>query len=195
MNNIDRKTAPLKWNEATLILQKLESEKKYNDLLLLSVGFFTGYRIGDILKAKYSDFNGRTLDIKESKTKKQRSIIIIDELRRIVNLCKKELNRKDEYYLFTNTRYNTNKPITVHTAIQRIKKILSYYKVQNTVLSSHTLRKTFALRYYEHYKKVVGSDRAMIALSKILNHSSTETTRTYICIDTEIEKDIFDTFF
>lgn len=50
-----RSTKPLDWKEAKKALLLLESEERYHDLLILAGGFYTGYRIGDMLELKYKD--------------------------------------------------------------------------------------------------------------------------------------------
>ncbi len=189
-----RSTKPLKWKEAKKALLFLESEEKYHYLLIIAVGFYTGYRIGDMLELKYEDFEGDALNITERKTSKQRPVPVIGDLRRIVTLCQEQFNRKPEHYLFIRTRFFTNQPITTAAAITRIRKALQFAGVKGKHLTAHTLRKTFALRYYELARETEGDYRALNELSKQLNHASTEVTRRYIGLEEQIVQNIFDNF-
>lgn len=61
-------------------------------------------------------------------------------------------------------------------------------------ISMHTLRKTFALRYFELLKDDVGEQRALIDLRKQLNHTDVNTTRRYIGLTQSTRKDVFQNF-
>jgi integrase len=190
----DKSTKPIPWNTALKVLAKLEKDEKYEWLLLLAVGFNSGYRLSDLLHLKFSDFakDKNILDITERKTSKQRPIKIFDEERRIVKLCQKKLKKRDSDYLFTNSRYTANKPISKAAAITRVKQSLTYCRVNGSQLSSHTLRKTFALHFFREFEDRVGSHRALIATSKQLNHADTNTTQLYIGVDELTEIDVFE---
>jgi len=189
-----RATKPLKWKRAKKVLLLLEAEKEYHYLLIVAVGFYTGYRLSDLLKLKYSYFKNDKLRITEDKTSKQRPVPIVSELRRIVQLCQEQLKRKDEHYLLVRTRFFTNQPITKAAAITRIRKALESSGIRGKHLSAHTLRKTFALRYYELARATEGDYRALNELSKQLNHASTDTTRRYIGLEEQVVQNIFDNF-
>jgi len=187
-------TRPLRWIEARKVMLFLENEKDYHHLLIVSIGFYTGYRITDILSLKYSDFKGEYLDITERKTSKQRAVKIIDELRRIVTLCQTALKKKDKHFIFTRMRFNSDKPISTEAGIERIAKALTKAGVQAKKKTGHVLRKTFALRYFELAKEAVGEERALIELSDMLNHASKKVTRMYLGLSEQVQQDIFDSF-
>jgi len=187
-------TKPLDWKEAKKVMLFLESEKDYHSLLMVSVGFFTGYRIADILSLKYSDFQADHLEVTERKTSKQRAIQVIPELRRIVELCQKELKKKDDHFLFTSMRYNSNKPISKVSGIARVRTALTKAGVKAKRLTAHVLRKTFALRYFELMREAHGDERALIELSDILNHASAKVTREYLGLSEKAKADIFAKF-
>lgn len=189
-----RTTKPLQWKEAKKVLLFLEAEKKYHYLLITAVGFYTGYRISDMLELKYEDFTKAILDITERKTSKQRPVPVIAELKRIVQLCQVALKRKDAHYLFVRTRFFSNQPISKAAAITRIRKALQFGGIKGKHLTAHTLRKTFALRYYELARATEGDYRALNELSKQLNHASTDITRRYIGLEEQVVQNIFDNF-
>lgn len=188
-----RQTQPLKWLEAKKALAHLQIGKDWAGLLILAVGFYSGYRLGDMLKLKFSDFKQQRLEITEQKTSKQRSIPIATELRSLVELCRINTKKDGSNFLFTNTRYNSNKPISIQAAITRIKTTLKKCGFVGQ-LSGHTLRKTFALRYYELMSDRNGEYRALSELAKQLNHSNTDVTRRYICIDKKEIESVFADF-
>lgn len=195
MNKNKRTTRPISWKEMKKGLLLLEQDEKWEYLLIVSVGIFTGYRIGDMLELKFSDFNREILDITERKTTKQRQVKIIDELRRIVILCQDKLKRKDEHYLFIRERFFANKPISVVSGIARIRKALQYAGIKGKHLTAHALRKTFALRYYQLMSETEGDYRALSELSKQLNHANTDTTRRYIGIEEKVIENVFENFY
>lgn len=188
---------PIEWTRAKKALEKLEKAGDYNGLLLLAAGFYTGFRIGDILTLKFGDFGGKVLTVTEEKTGKVRTIEIMDTLRAVVAQCKKQLKKKDTDHLFTRLRYTDNKPITTAAAITRIRETLErcgFSESKDGNLSAHTLRKTFALRYFDVMQNEVGEYRALSELAKQLNHSNTEITRRYICVDKQTVSEVFAKF-
>ena len=177
-------TAPLKWIEAQNLLKLLKVDNKHNTRLLFSIGFYTGLRISDILQIKWSDIissNGEpkeTLSRKETKTGKFREIEINETLREVIEEAYKYENPKSlSLYCFTFKRHKLKKPLTVTGANKRIKTTFEKYSITTQNPSSHTLRKTFALRVFEANDK---SEEALILLSEIFNHSSIAITRKYI---------------
>jgi len=115
----------------------------------------------------------------------------------IVRTCKGAAKAKDSDYLFTNSRYKANKPISTAAAITRIRETLEFCgfsESRNGNLSAHTLRKTFALRYFELMQEQVGEYRALSELAKQLNHANTDVTRRYICLDVQTVTNVFANF-
>jgi integrase len=194
----EQQCKPLAWTAAKKALTNLEKKGEYQNLALLAVGFYTGLRISDILQRKFIDFlKADTITVTEQKTKKERTIQITQTLKNIVQACKVELKKKDQDFIFTNNRYKSNKPITAAAAITRINQSLvscGFSEDKSGNLSGHTLRKTFALRYYELAANEVGEFRALSELSKILKHSNIEVTRRYICLDKQTQANIFTNF-
>jgi len=188
---------PIEWTKAKKALDKLEKAGNYNAWLLLTVGFYTGLRIGDILSLKYGDFNNDSLTITEQKTGKTRNIPIVQTLHNVIATCKASNKANDTIFLFTNSRYKANKPITTAAAITRIRETLEFCgfsESKNGNLSAHTMRKTFALRYFELMQDEVGEYRALSELAKQLNHANTDVTRRYICLDIQTVTNVFANF-
>jgi integrase len=67
-------TGAIPWEDFKSLIGKLERDVNFKYCLLISIGVFTGLRIGDILKLRYTDFSGggyficdRTKDKKDPK--------------------------------------------------------------------------------------------------------------------------------
>lgn len=178
-------TAPLKWTTAMKLLAIMrESDELAESRLLFALGFYTGLRISDMLQLRWDDLESSVLEIEEQKTSKFRKIdfnkklqVIIKEVRYIVQ------PQSANQLIFKGKRGpNRNKPLTVVGANNRIKQIFKRFDIITQNPSSHTLRKTFALRVYEVNQR---SEDALILLSEMFNHSNISITRKYIGITQE----------
>jgi integrase len=178
-------TAPLKWTTAMKLLAIMrESDDLAESRLLFALGFYTGLRISDILKLRWIDLEKPILIIEEQKTKKTRRIDLNSKLQAIVEQVRaivQPIDRQD--YIFKGRRGpGKNKPLTVVGANNRIRQVFARFDIQTQNPSSHTLRKTFALRVYNVNQR---SEDALILLSEIFNHSNISITRKYIGITQE----------
>ena len=191
----DKTTSPLKWVEATKAIDYLEKHEKWHELLLIAVGCYTGYRLIDLLKLKFEDFDGDSISIIAQKTGKPRTVKIYDRLKRIVEKCRIRLGRRKNHHLFIRARFFSDTPISRRAAITRIKDGFNFAGIERTMLSGHTLRKTYALRKFEGLKAKIGDYRALNEVRKDLRHASVEVTRRYLGIPEsqldEIMEEIF----
>lgn len=176
----------IEWNAMLGLLSRLKKDKRIKEYLLIGSGSYLGLRASDLLKLKWSNvLNTNEILIIEQKTGKTRQIILSDSVKEIFefvsNLLIKEGKFNNDNYLFAN-RQNGN--LSIQYVNRLLKKVVNDYgiKVQNA--STHTLRKTFGKRVWEMDGK---SERGLIYLSQIFNHSNTGITRRYIGI---IEQDI-----
>ena len=80
--------------------------------------------------------------------------------------------------------------ISVQYINKHLKLIASKYKISKdaSTIKSHSLRKSFGRRVFEVNDN---SERALILLSDILNHTSAKTTKVYLGIR---EKEIQDVY-
>ena len=174
------------WNSLLGLLQRLKKDGKHREYLLIGTGCYLGLRASDLLNLKWEDvIDKKELTLFEVKTGKKRKLIINDNLSLIFKSVYSQLITKNESllgkYIFMNR--NGNK-----LSIQYVNRILHdvfrdyNIKVQNG--STHTLRKTFGKRVWEMDGK---SERSLIYLSQIFNHSNSQVTRRYIGI---IQEDI-----
>lgn len=86
-----------------------------------------------------------------------------------------------QHHLFVNRK---GEKVSIQYINRLLKKTFSDYGVKTQNASTHTLRKTFGKRVWEMDGK---SERSLIYLSQIFNHSSVSITRRYIGI---VEEDI-----
>ena len=178
-------TAPLKWTTAMKLLAIMrESNELAESRLMMALGFYTGLRISDILKLRWEDLQNPILEMAEQKTGKTRRINFNKKLQVITQEVKSIIQPLDyNQFIFKGKRGpNRNQSLTVVGANNRIKQVFERFDIVTQNPSSHTLRKTFALRVYETNQR---SEDALILLSEIFNHSNISITRKYIGITQE----------
>ena len=158
----------------------MERDGNYKYCLLISIGVFTGLRIGDILKLRYTDFSGGDiLSVIEQKTKKTRRIKLNHDLLEIISRVKrKQLIDDDNQFIFLN-KYGT-KPIDKSWVNVSLKKIFRKYKVSvDGNVSTHMFRKTLGRRVLELNNY---SNQSIVLLMELFGHSSMGITKRYLGI-------------
>lgn len=178
-------TAPLKWTAAMKLLAVMqEQDELAESRLLFALGFYTGLRISDILRLRWSDLEQPFLVLNEKKTGKERRIDFNAKLLRIVAQTRKVMRPENNNdFIFKGKRGpQREKSLTVVGANNRIKAIFEQFDIATQNPSSHTLRKTFALRVYDAHQR---SEDALILLSEMFNHNNISITRKYIGITQE----------
>ncbi len=180
----------IEWNKLQSLILKLERDGDWKFSLLLSIGGFTGLRIGDILSLRWIDvIDKEFIEITEKKTKKYRKIKLNPSLIEIINRIVSSLTIENiEDHIFLN-RFKTS-TISIQYVNRKIKEIMERYKVVKNpqMIKSHSLRKSFGRRVFENNDN---SERSLILLSEILNHSSIKTTKIYLGIR---DKEIYDVY-
>jgi integrase len=174
-------TAPLSRKEAKTILTALRGDDDKKSLLLFSLGFYTGFRISDILSITWEQLRTNEIAIIEKKTNKHRTVPIKSDLRSIIDFC--DTDSTNETFCFVGEKHNTGKAMTTQGANKRIKRVFDKYAIKTQNASSHTLRKTFAFNLYTQLGK---DNHALIVVSKILNHQNTGITRDYLGVTHKI---------
>ena len=169
------------WNAMLGLLQRLKQDGKYREHLLIATGCYFGLRANDLLNLKWQDvLNMDEVKIRESKTGKVRSITVNTNLAASFRMVSNELTKKgtlkSEDFLFSNR--NGGK-LSIQYVNRILHQVFSRYNVKIQNGSTHTLRKTFGKRVWEMDGK---SERALIYLSQIFNHSNSQVTRRYIGI-------------
>ena len=180
----------IEWDKLQLLTQQLERDKDYKFCLLITVGMFTGLRISDILSLHWNDLlNREHLEITEKKTKKYRKILINPQLRDMVVRISGKIKPHDPTQFIFMNRWNT-KPISPQYVNWKLKDLMKRYQVvkECSKIKSHSLRKSFGRRVWENNEK---SERGLILLNEIFNHSSIKMTVTYLGIR---QQEIFDVY-
>ena len=166
----------MEWDTMLNLVLKLKRDKNYVFSLLLGVGCRIGLRISDLLTLRWIDLSDKdVLVFIEHKTGKTREITIHPDLKTFLNEMMELMNPDMEDYLFANS---IGQPYSIQHINRRLKQLCKLYKIKGRY-SSHSFRKTLARRAFE----VSGeSEKTLILLSDLLNHSSIEITRRYLGI-------------
>ena len=180
----------IEWNSLLGLLVRLKKEKRNREYLLIGTGVYLGLRASDLLNLRWSDLMDKDeVAITEKKTGKPRYITINISLKDILSYVSIEQAKHGIFnmdgYLFAN-RYGDK--MSIQYINRLLKKTFSDYGVKTQNASTHTLRKTFGKRVWEMDGK---SERSLIYLSQIFNHSSIGITRRYIGIVQEDIRDIY----
>jgi integrase len=137
----------------------------------------TGLRNSDIMKLTFDDMQRDTITIREKKTNKVKTIAINGNIRAII-----PHGASGDMFL---TRDKVN------ISIQHLNRVLKqvFSKEAKTLnISSHSLRKSFGRHVYESNNE---SDKILMLLSHLFNHSNTAITRTYLGLKQEELNNIY----
>ena len=159
----------------------INSDKQSVIGLYIIVSIYTGLRISDVLRLKWSDLMKEDLVIKEKKTKKLRTIKINSTIHSV--LSKFNLNGEDDF-IFKSQKGSV-------FSIQQINRVLKEIfstESKHLNISSHSLRKSFGKRVYENNNE---SEKSLVYLSELFNHTSLSITRKYLGIRQEELNDIY----
>ena len=175
-NSDNTQTHPLEWNQAMSILYSLKGKGELKNLMLFALGCFTACRVSDLRSLTWEQIQQEELILTEKKTGKRRAIYFDPLFCEFRDWVITQYSKTPSGYIFRYERKGAaNKPITVQAINKRIKAVLNNFNIVGKK-SSHVLRKTFARRIYMNEP----SEHNLVLLSKILNHSSTSTTKLYI---------------
>jgi len=184
------KASYLEWDSMLVLLQKLERDGQYKFELLIAIGCFTGLRIGDLLKLRWSDvYNREDLELTEGKTKKFRSIKINPRLGDIISRLHEKMNVTDNNELLFLNKTRT-KAINIQYVNRRLKEIAKTYNLQIPAnsTSSHLFRKTLGRHVWTINNC---SEKSLLLLSELFNHSSVSVTKIYLGLKQEEIGDIY----
>jgi integrase len=141
------------------------------------IGFYiitsinVGLRIGDILELTFEDFRKGHKTFREQKTGKAKTVVFNETILKAFNKSYFSSNRTG--YVFTSQKGS------VYSRQQINRLLKEIFKSKDKNISSHSLRKTFGRRVYEKNNE---SDKALLMLNEIYNHSSIAQTRKYLDI-------------
>lgn len=180
----------IEWNSLLGLLVQLQKAKRNREFLLIGTGAYLGLRASDLLNLRWSDLLGKDeVTIMEKKTGKSRHISINTSLMTILEYVSSELTKQGKFNLYDFLFANRNgEKVSIQYINRLMKKTFADFGVRTQNASTHTLRKTFGKRVWEMDGK---SERSLIYLSQIFNHSSISITRRYIGIVQEDIRDIY----
>lgn len=153
----------------------LKSDKEKSFGLLIICGINLGLRVQDLLNLTFEDLRKEKIDIIEGKTKKKRTLIINNNIKKALN----SFDELDKGFCFKSQKQS----IFSKQHVNRLMK--KYFKGK---VSSHSLRKSFGRRVWENDNE---SERSLIYLSEIFNHSSIQMTRIYLGIRQEELNEVY----
>lgn len=159
----------------------IKTEKNYKLGFLVVLGINAGLRISDILKLKHEDFENDSISLTESKTNKKRIIRLNDNVKSAYELLKTRTDVRTGF-VFTS---NQSTVITVQYVNRKLKEM---FGGKNIAISSHSLRKTFGRQVWSNNNE---TDKALLYLSELFNHSSPAITKRYLGIRQEELDDIY----
>ena len=182
-------TSYIHWDTFVSLITRLESKGEYKFCLLISIGVFTGLRISDLLKLKYSDLlDKNTLVLIEQKTGKTRTIRINNDLQTLVQRIYKKQNLTHSNQLIFINRFGS-KPIDKSYVNVKLKEIFSKNRIKlDGNISSHILRKTLGRRVMELNNF---SNESLVLLMELFGHSSMSITKRYLGIRQQEINDIY----
>ena len=180
----------IEWEKLQSLTQKLERDGDWKFCTLITIGMFTGLRIGDLLTLHWCDIIGREhIELKEKKTGKTRKILINQQLRDTILRISTKLTGIDlNGFIFLN-RWGT-KTISPQFVNWKLKNLMKKYEVVKdpTKVKTHSIRKSFGRLVWENSEK---SEKGLIMLNEIFNHTSIKTTKIYLGIR---EKEMMDVY-
>jgi integrase len=162
-------------------MKMIKSDSNYKLGFLVVFGINTGLRISDILRLKVEDLNGDSISLVESKTNKKRIIKLNDNVKTAFKFLK-ERNPNIEGYVFTS---NQNTVLSKQYVNRKLKEV---FGSKSLAVSTHSLRKTFGRQVWSNNNE---TDKALLYLSELFNHSSPAITKRYLGIRQEELDDIY----
>jgi integrase len=159
-------------------IKLMESKKNINFGFYIIVAINTGLRIGDILRLTKEDFENKSKKFREQKTGKAKEVLLSHPT---ILKAFERLNLK-------GSKVFLSQKCSIYTPQQINRKLKVVFKSKDKNISSHSLRKSFGRRVYE---KNGETEKALVTLSKIYNHSSIGITRTYLDITKEEIENVY----
>lgn len=174
------------WNTMLRVVHELFKDKQYVMSIFISIGSFTGLRVGDLKTLTWEQLlSTEPFTIIEEKTGKKRQIKINSDLQKQIiqpsydslkiSSPKAKFLKSQKKCVFTTQRLNI-----------KLKEIKVKYKMKDVPhISCHSLRKTFGKKYYETQCELGKGNEALCMLMEMFNHSSQAITLRYLGIRQE----------
>lgn len=163
----------------------LNDDKNFRMGFLILLGINSGMRIRDLLNVSHKDLQGESFRITESKTQKNRVITINESVKKGYKILLDKLGTSNQ---IEDDKIFISQKGCVYTVRSINRKLKEIFPSRSKNISSHSLRKTFGRRVFITNSE---SQKSLIFLSAIFNHSSENITRTYLGIRAEELSDIY----
>lgn len=181
----------LPFDTATNLVRRLYRDEDYRMSLLIGCGIFFGLRISDLLSLTWSQIlNVEEFVIYEKKTGKRRVIRVNRGFQGHIQDCHRALNIKDDSQPCFLNRYGS--VISIQMINRNFKAMRVKYNLKINNFSTHTCRKTWALKVYQNENAEGRGEMALVLLSECLNHSSVAITRRYLGLKQEQIAGVYD---
>lgn len=168
------KVEPIQDKETIRECMEYLKYKNERNLVMFSIGIYTGLRISDILQLRVKDvYCKNRISIKQKKTKTYIDIPINLQLKRIL---KEYCKDKAPYDYLIKSREGVNKPITRVQAYNILKEMSEYFGIER--IGTHSMRKTAGFHMYKQSKDIG-------TIMKVLGHKEPSITLRYIGITEE----------
>lgn len=145
--------------------------------LLVITGVNLGLRISDLLSLTYSDLRSNTITVIEKKTSKKRQLRINGNIHAAMAFFTEE---NGSFHAFRSQKG------TVYSSQQVNRLMKQYFKGPD--ITTHSLRKTFGRQVWNNNQQ---SEKALLYLSELFNHTSVAITRKYLGLRQEELDDIY----
>jgi integrase len=160
-------------------MKLITSNENPNFGLLIVVAINLGLRIDDLLNVTFDQLKQDSFTIIEGKTKKNRTLKVNDAIKKALEHFTDDLTYQKGGHPFTSQKGS------IYSSQHINRLIKKFFKGK---VSSHSLRKGFGRRVWDNDNQ---RERALIYLSQLFNHSSTQVTRIYLGIQQEELDDIY----
>lgn len=189
---MSRPARALQWDEMQTMKRYCEEQGRYRDLMLVLIPGSTAFRHSDWGALRWKDVLGKELRVTEQKTSKKRTVPLVEEVQEQVRqtfqtlqLMQPPSKRPDFLYEPVFVNHQHGRPLT-RAGVKHALENLARQTGIPLPVSSHSLRKAWAIRMYE----IMGADfTALLAVSRWLNHSSAATTLAYLGFEAK-ERDL-----
>ena len=177
--------------EITKLLNAIDIRTKQGkeDYLIISLIFYLGLRISDVINLKLSNinFNNNTISIIQYKTDNKLILPLIDKIKYPLIDYLKNVRPNDtdlDYIFITSTKpYIQNTKLKTHKYIVENYFIKAGVDINGRKHGFHSLRHSFS-------KSLLSEDTSLYSISNILGHKDIETTMYYLDIDTSKLKEL-----
>ena len=178
------KVDPIKDKKHIQTIKKLLVDKPL-DFALFTIGINTNLRASDLLSIKVhqvKDLNPNDeIVLNEKKTKKPRRITLNKACTSAIQGLLASRKYQDKEFLFTGQRG----VLTVPTVNQKVKSWCRAINLKGN-FGGHTLRKSFGY----HQRVSFGTD--LPTLMEIFNHSTQKQTLTYLCVQPDEIRNVYE---